>query len=282
MDWRSHHSWVRDLSGHLRWVCASSELRVDGRSDSRRAHTGSSLPGPALRKSRTFGTRHAAGQRASRLCGKKGEVMGAYYNEFDPFAAQWLRNLIARPAQVQPAGSASDPAGHGTSGRAPRPFPATDSSQRSATPRAVRAQACGQHPELGLPRMIHTHEERLGSCVGIGLGCSLVAASPSFAADRRLRRSVAVRGTFAPRVHWMRGDIQQSRAICCAARGQQGKASHRYGTDVPPLDLAGRSSCAISLCISPSSNADGHGSRIGQFRTQRIQSLFHFTTAEPL
>lgn len=81
--------------------------------------------------------------------------MRAYYNEIDPFAAQWLRNLIAAGrimdgdvdersivdvraedlrglVQVLQVSSASGRVGHGMSGRESTPFSATCSYVSSA------------------------------------------------------------------------------------------------------------------------------------------------------
>lgn len=92
---------------------------------------------------------------------RTGELMN-FYNENDPKAAAWLRELIKRdliapgvvdersiiPAiQAHLAGTSFDQGGRGMSGRAPRPFPATSNFQRYATAHSFRAPACGQDPK---------------------------------------------------------------------------------------------------------------------------------------
>jgi hypothetical protein len=60
--------------------------------------------------------------------------LSAYYNEIEPYAAQWLRNLIILSIQDPQVGSAFDPIDSGMLGKAPIPFPATYNFWMSATP----------------------------------------------------------------------------------------------------------------------------------------------------
>ena len=60
--------------------------------------------------------------------------MAAYYNEIEPYAAQWLRNLIRLSTQDPQVGSACDLINNGMLGKAPIPFPAIYNSWTSAIP----------------------------------------------------------------------------------------------------------------------------------------------------
>lgn len=83
-----------------------------------------------------------------------------YYNEFDPKAASWLRELIA--SQVLLGSSASDPARRGKLDTEPKPFQATCNFERCATGRSVHAQAYALRRERAPHRKIHTPSVRSG------------------------------------------------------------------------------------------------------------------------
>lgn len=78
--------------------------------------------------------------------------MSAYYNEFNPHAAAWLRNLIKK-AQAPMASSASDPRAYGMSDTKPTHAAATLCLILAASPRVAGIPACEPPQEPGFLRM---------------------------------------------------------------------------------------------------------------------------------
>jgi len=106
-----------------------------------------------------------------------------YYNDNDPRACAWLRELIAAgvtSSRVQPACSASGQAERDTSGKESKPYRATDSWQRFSMHRSVRNPACGQYPRRASLRKIRTLSEHSDGGGESGQGCDLATVSPLF------------------------------------------------------------------------------------------------------
>ena len=118
--------------------------------------------------------------------------MTAYYNEIDPYAAQWIRNLIAaghiaagdvdersiedvKPGQGLLVGSSCGQGGDGTSGTEPKPLKATYSLRDFAPAHYVRGRACALFPAHGLLRRIHSVLERFRLLGKTEYGSSQVA-----------------------------------------------------------------------------------------------------------
>lgn len=98
----------------------------------------------------------------------------AYYNENDPFTAQWLRNLIDQGliapgdvvvTQTDPVRLVDSAFGrlvHDRWGTKPKRAAAICSFLSFAMPHCVRAPACGRHPIREIRHMIRIGMEQLG------------------------------------------------------------------------------------------------------------------------
>jgi hypothetical protein len=126
-----------------------------------------------------------------------------YYNEHDPFAAQWLRNLIAGgmipagdvdardiqevtaddlrgPIQALREGSASDQSGRDMWGKAPILFRAICSFCGYATPRFARGLACALNLRPCFLRTIRNSSAQWGYTSEIELDYCQVIVLPWF------------------------------------------------------------------------------------------------------
>jgi hypothetical protein len=111
----------------------------------------------------------------------------AYYNENDPKAAAWLRELIKASAPTLRAGSASGQSRHGMLGIKPTPFPATCRAPYFSTAHCAHAQACGRDQAREFRCMLHTPLARWGYAGEIAPGLNRAVASPSFSGDTAAR-----------------------------------------------------------------------------------------------
>ena len=188
----------------------------------------------------------------------------AFYNEIEPFAADWLANLsaaglvaprivdrrsIRRSARVRRASSASDQAGRDRLGREPTPSQATCSSLRIAIPQAGESVPCGQHPEPGARRRTHTQPGPMGSSCGIESGFLREVALPWSSPGRSLPVSVVVHEMFGPISPDSRAGISGSRAICFPAQDGAGRKSRRPDSGAQKRVHQVHAFCAIAPCI---------------------------------
>jgi hypothetical protein len=193
--------------------------------------------------------------------------MAAYYNEIEPYAAAWLRELMS--TRVLPVGSASDPAGGGMSDTTPMSSLAMRGLRLSVVPQAVHAPVGEQSRPLCFRRMTGKRAVRQGSDGRIVCsGCQ--AAALSWCGRDRLPPSLAgVRGKSEPFWHWRRGGTRRSIATCYAALDLSGTAFRTFciGARYRVADVG--FSSAIGLCIGRSNTCDGCVSREESPRIRR-------------
>ena len=139
------------------------------------------MPSPPKADMARAGTLGQKFQPATGLAGTLDNSMN-YYNEFDPKSAAWLRELISNP--IPPVNISSYQAARGTSGKAPKPFPATCNFSYSSIGRYARFRACGQRPKLESLRSSRTNLGQMGYAFGIVSSLNLEAASLLFAGDK--------------------------------------------------------------------------------------------------
>ena len=154
--------------------------------------------------------------------------MRAYYNEFEPYAAQWLRNLIGaghlppgdvderdikRTNRVRLGCNSSGPARHGMLGKEPIPYLATSNSGQTGGVHFVRAPACVPNPERGFLRRLGKPSVLLDYGGGIVSGLSLAATFLSFCADRRFHAQDFSYGIHELPVPVVSGGIHPSKCV---------------------------------------------------------------------
>ena len=202
----------------------------------------------------------------------------AYYNEMDPHAAQWLRNLIAagqiaagdvdersvvdvRPddlrgfTQVQAllVSSAFGRVAGDRLDKEPKPFQAKPCSPQTGAAQVVHAPVCVQSLSRGILRTLHSNEAHSDS-----------ACRTAYFANPAATSLLSLRGIWPPFLGAFRGKTEQTwhcwpfctcqnRAICCVALARSEKVRHmsgRYG--LPRVEVEGSFS-AIGPCIGLSS-----------------------------
>ena len=205
-------------------------------------------------------------------------MSGAYYNEFDPGAAAWLRELIRRglivvmSSQVPPEYSASGQAGDGMSGKEPIPFEAIPCLRTNAVRQVAHVQAYARPQQLFPLRMTHNILAHLGSAYKIShFDC--LEAFYLLPALGKLLPSVAVLGEmFALKAHLTPSCIQQNRATYCFARVQLGIFCRKYGNHGASLALSAHVSSNICLYNGLSSISYGCGCLAFQYRIQHNEA----------
>ena len=165
------------------------------------------------------------------------EMAGAYYNEIDPFAAQWLRNLISAghiapgevaslSAQVPRVSSSSGRAADGTSDTEPKSYLATSNSRPRGVVPAVRAPACARLPLLSLHHRTGRCGEPMGSIGRSAHSSCLARPSPVFVPDRWPPSRGGAYETLEQIARFAPGGTSQSRSICSPAQ-LSGRCAHR-------------------------------------------------------
>lgn len=197
-------------------------------------------------------------------------IVTAYYNEIDPFAAQWLRNLIAaghiapgivdtrsiedvKQAQGRTAGSSCDPAADDMSGKEPTPSLATPYWPMSGAAPGVRIQVDAQSQSRETPRRIRSTVAHLGLVGKSACFENLEEVSPSFWRGISPPSSAFAHGSCERMPHCLTACKRQNKATCCFGRGQSETKRRKPGSYVL-LRLAGLGSfSATSFCIASSS-----------------------------
>ena len=139
--------------------------------------------------------------------------MSAYYNEFDPYPAAWLRNLITDSGRVPLVDTAFCRSRRDRLGIAPIPFPAILNYALNALCRFFRALVYGQGPAHDSRRTIRMPSVHLDCAFGSEADLNPATAFLSFVADRLPPApgfSFAIRG---PVGHSADGGICQSTCV---------------------------------------------------------------------
>lgn len=119
----------------------------------------------------------------ARLIGGEGMRIGRdYYNDNDPGAAAWLRELIKSGLGLQ-ADSSSGQEAHGRLGREPTPFQANGNLLNCARSPFGQSQAYARRQERDALRSTRIFEVRLGLFGKTGQYCCPEASSPLSALD---------------------------------------------------------------------------------------------------
>lgn len=198
----------------------------------------------------------------------------AYYNEIDPYAAQWLRNLTSSPGQQ--ADSSFDPAAYGKSGTAPRPFRATSCSRQICADQASHTRACAQSRSRGFRRTLRSTEARLDSASRNGGSDCRGQASLWSWPGRWLPLAVDAHGTTEPTLRYWPFDRNPNTATCCAVLDRwetmprtDGKYDHQRRS--PHHWLYG-----TQLCNAPSSTCDGNAMAAALYGIGRTSACVRF------
>lgn len=190
--------------------------------------------------------------------------MTAYYNEFDPYAAQWLRNLIAAghiapgdvdersieamTNQVLLEGNASYPVIDDMSGKAPKPSKATPYSQQTCVAQAARSQDDAQSQSHATLRTTRSTVARLDlddrSACSANLEASFLLSSlcispPLTGGAREILVQIS---------RYLRVYIRLSTAICCVALGRLRNALRNVGNCGRPQSFRRRSISCMQPC----------------------------------
>jgi hypothetical protein len=190
----------------------------------------------------------------------------AYYNEIDPYAARWLRALIA--GQVLPANIPFGREERGKSGREPKPFPATCNSETSASGQDVPIRAYEPHRARVFRRRIDTREVPPDWFCKTAQDCHLAASLSSF---WRGRSPLAVGGADKIRVSTLSrslGDTCRNTTICCVGRGREGTTRRMSGKRVRSRAFRVGACATNALCSGLNNISDECGSPAFQCRTR--------------
>ena len=191
--------------------------------------------------------------------------MTAYYNEFDPHAAAWLRNLIAAgviapgdvdersiedvtPNRVLQGCSAYGQATDDRSDREPKPFQATSCSQRFASGLIA-------HGLVGALSRIHDFRRRIRNCEGQTGSAgrnehsvSLEAFSSLSVVDMSPLQAVCVGGILELTSRYLLYGKLLSTAIYCAVQDLCRNEFHIVGNCGHRKSSRRRAFCGIRLC----------------------------------
>lgn len=227
--------------------------------------------------------------------------MAAYYNEIEPYAAQWLRNLIAaghiapgdvdtrdiRPMRVQgpTEGSSFGLAVDGTLDKGPKPLSATPYLPQTYVARASHGQAYAQSQSRAPLRMPRKRAARPDSGSRSGDFGYQAAAFLSCERGRSPPFLAVAHGSFVPPLRCLRAGNHPSIATCCAGQDRSETKLRRPGNCAQPPVGVQDSSCAIGLCIELNSTSYESGTLAIRFRTRRNEaairsSALHFFATE--
>ena len=190
-----------------------------------------------------------------------------FYNEHDPKAAAWLRELIAAKlipdgivdersiteAPKLQAGSSYDQADYGTSGIAPKPFPATWSSLFGDFFQRAQIVACERFPTPASHRRIDTNGEHLDSKYRNASDCCQGRVFCESSPDIRFAYLDELDETCEPMPQIARGGNHQSKSTCCSGRGQSQCENRKRGRSALRTQAREGSRAAISPYTSWSS-----------------------------
>ena len=198
--------------------------------------------------------------------------MAAYYNENDPKAAAWLRELIKVRGRVLQACSSFDLIDGDTLDKAPRSSTAKQDSYWHAERRSVDIQACEQSQLHEIPHKLRKLSVRLDSadrsehyyCRGVAL--------PSFAHGRQLQPVVGAYETRALISHCWHVGIHQSKATCLPVLIQGETIYRRRGSYDHRKVFRSDSSFSSAPCTCPNSISCEYEQRPYSSCIQRIST----------
>lgn len=196
--------------------------------------------------------------------------MTAYYNEFDPYAAQWLRN--PRLGRGRLVCSSSCREGGDRSGIAPKQVRAICNSMMSARRLAFRRRAYAPLRELGFHRSSDTPSGRMGLFGRSESGCRPGAFSPSFWRDRSLLAAGAVHGMCGLILRCLLAGKLPSKATYLLGQARYQRSPRIFGRHGSAPARSARTCGAISLCTSQNSTGGGYVTPAFQCRTQRTSA----------
>lgn len=177
-----------------------------------------------------------------------GQMVRAYYNEIEPYVAEWLRNLIkageiapgdvderdirdVTPALNPLVGNSSGQGAHGMLDREPKLFQAMSSSLLTATHRYADALVYGLNPEPFFHRKIRKPLEHRGWFSGNGPDWNPATASFLSGHGKSLPLWGDVHESFSPTVYCWPGGTHQSKATYSPGRVQGRLTCHISGMD---------------------------------------------------
>lgn len=195
--------------------------------------------------------------------------MPAYYNEFDPGAAAWLREL--RKAQGLPENSASDREARGMLDKEPKPYPAIHSSSNSCVRHGAQTQSCVQRQEPGFLRMTDNILARSGSSCKTEPSCLLAAASSSSSHDKSPLAAVGECERCERILLPLPGGSHRSKAICYIALDLLGNWTRKFCSRDASQDLFSLISSCIVPCTSTNNTSGEYDFRAFLSRTQRSE-----------
>lgn len=152
----------------------------------------------------------------------------AIYNEIEPFAAQWLKNLMVISARVRGADSACDRGANDRSGKEPRPSLATCNSSSNARRRVSAIPVYEQRPTPESLRTTHMLAVQSDSSGESGRDCYPAISWTLFSPGKSLPVEADDHETCESIVPCSHVGSDPSRAIYCPDRRQSGIAFRRH------------------------------------------------------
>lgn len=200
--------------------------------------------------------------------------MAAYYNEHDPQAAAWLRELIkhghiapgdvdersiedVRLGQVLMVGNAYDQVVRDILDKVSKPFQATCNFLRSAKRQVWDILADARHQEHEIRRRTGKTSELQDSTDRTEPSFRPATLSLSFLHGIRRPSTVSVHGMFLLTLYCLRAYKHRSRAIYCAAQIESGSDPHTCGNHGLQIDQAMDFFYASELYTGQSNSAGG-------------------------
>lgn len=176
--------------------------------------------------------------------------MTAYYNEHDPAAVAWLRELITSgPTHL--ASSSFDREGDGMLDIAPKLTRAICNSVSCGARRVAVTLAYGQLQEPAILHTIHRSEAHFDSRGKIVAGCYQARSFLAFAIDRLPPSPVDVSETCAPILRVERDDTPASISTLRSVQGHE-ETTCRIGDKYLRRRAFCHAICCSYFCISPS------------------------------
>lgn len=218
--------------------------------------------------------------------------MRAYYNEHDPYAAQWLRNLIAfgciadgdvdersiedvaTSGRVLLAGSASDQAMNGMSGTESTPSSARCNSSSCATPQASGAQVCAQRQARGARRTTRMRGGRLGWFDRSDADFRPGDASLSSLPGMRPLPGASANGIRGLTSRCLLDGTRPNKATCCAGHVLSGTKFRTDGSYARRQPFRQGSPSGTRPCKSQNSTSGASATQAFRRRTERTSGEF--------